>query len=517
MHIKDTGCSMRSPLLDCNLCGATARIWDFKSVPHPSHFSLSNTDAPETGRKPVLTGGISSTSGINVGLAEGAQRDNIEGRGEARFDDGKSVSNSQLDLNLTMAGGLSSKHSALPPMPEHFNFGGMGKDLVIGQPTGSEFGGRAASFESRGPSSRKRNLEEGGSTADKPISRLQPADSIEGTVIDRDGDEVDDAAQDSGTRSKRHRGFNLFDINRPSSSGAGPSRNLSFELDINTNRFDASKAEVPSTLQNPSTRDSMRASSVIAMDIVHNVEENSMESVEYHPYDGDDVSKPSSALRSAAMSDALDLNYSNQAQQSNFVQPATESNARNVEGSSMNAGEEVLNAEIVPAFTKDQVSVGVSGGSVCMGASHEAEIHGADVSEHKTCSVVGDADPVPDLIENMGNTGESAPPPGLMDESAPEEVDREDPNGDSQDMASRLATRADSGSKICGSARADSVESGEKMSHAIGQENSAHPSLSCNARVYSGIDASKEEVTGIMLTNEYNDQGNSLGMYASNI
>jgi hypothetical protein len=396
-------------------------------------------------------------------------------------------------------------------MPEHFNFGGMGKDLMIGQPTGSEFGGRAASFESRGPSSRKRNLEEGGSTADKPINRFHPADSIEGTVIDRDGDEVDDAAQDSGTRSKRHCGFNLFDINRPSSSGAGPSRNLSFELDINTNRFDASKAEVPSSLQNPSTRDSMRASSVIAMDIVHNMEENSMESVEYHPYDGDDVSKPSSALRSAAMSDTLDLNYSNQAQQSNFVQPATESNAREIERSSMNAGEEVLNAEIAPAFTKDQFSVGISGGSVCMGASHEAEIHGVDVSEHKTCSVVGDADPVPDLIENMGNTGESAPGPGLMDESAPEEVDREDPNGDSQDMASRLATRADSGSKICGSTRADSVESGEKMSHDIGQENSAHPSLSCNARVYSGIDASKEEVTGIMLTSVYNDQGNSLG------
>jgi hypothetical protein len=519
MRIKDTGCSMRSPLLDCNLCGATARIWDFKSVPRPSHFSLSNIDAHETGRKPVLTRGISATSGINGRLAEGAERDNVEGRDEARTDDGKSLSNAQLDLNLTIAGGLPSKHSALPPMPGHFNFGGMGKDLMIGQPTGSELGGCAASFESRGPSSRKRNLEEGGSTGDKPINRFQPADSIEGTVIDRDGDEVDDAVQDSGTRSKRHHGFNLFDVNRPSSSGAGPSRNLSFDLDIDTNRVDASKAEVPCTLQNLSTRDSMRASSVIAMDIVHNVEENSMESVEYHPCDGDDVTKPSSssALRSAGMSDALDLNYSNQAQQSNFVQPATESNTREIEGSSMNAGEEVLNADIAPAFTKDQLSVGVSGGSVGMGASHEAEVHGIDVSEHKTCSFVGDADPIPDLIENMGNTGESAPGPGLMDESAPEEVDREDPNGDSQDMASRLVTRADSGSKICGSTRADSVGSGEKMSHAIGQENSAHPSLSCNARVYSGIDASKEEVTGIMLTNEHYDQGNSLGTSASDI
>ncbi|GJN24508.1 hypothetical protein PR202_gb12252 [Eleusine coracana subsp. coracana] len=416
----------------------------------------------EPGRKPVLTRGVSATSGINGGHAADAERDNVEGRDEERAYGGKSLSNAQLDLNLTMAGGLPSRHSALPPMPGQ-SFGGMGKDLVIGQPTGSELAGHAASFESRGPSSRKRNLEEGGSTADKPINRLQPANSIEGTVIDRDGDEVDDAAQDSGTRSKRHRGFNLFDINRPSSSGAGPSRNLSFDLDIDANRFDTSKAEGPSALQNPSARDSMRASSVIAMDIVHNVEENSMESVEYHPCDVDDVTKPSSVLRSAGTSEALDLNYSNQAQQSSFVQPASESNAREREGSSMNAGEEVLNAEVAPAFAKDELSLGVSGGSVGMGASHEAEIHGIDVSEHKTCSVVGDADPVPELTETMGNTGESAPGPGLMDESAPEEVDREDPNGDSQDMASRLAIRADSGSKVCGSTRADSVESGEKL------------------------------------------------------
>ncbi|KAG2631660.1 hypothetical protein PVAP13_2NG039600 [Panicum virgatum] len=513
MRVKDSGCSMRSPLLDCSLCGATVRIWDFKSVPRPSHFSLNNIDMPDTGRKPVLTRGISATSGINGLVAEGAEKENVEGRDEGGTDEQKSVSNAQVDLNLTMAGGLPSNYSALPPMPGHFNYGGMGRDLIIGQPTGSELGGHAASFESRGPSSRKRNLEEGGSTADKPINRLQPADSIEGTVIDRDGDEVDDAAHDSGARNKRPRGFNLFDINRPSSSGAGPSRNLSFDLDIDVNRFDTSNAEGPSALHNTFPKDSMRESSVIAMDTVHSAEENSMESVEYHPCDGDDVNKPSSALRSGGMSEALDLNYSNQAQQSSFVQPApeTESNAREIGGSSMNGGEEVLNAETTPASARDQFSLGVSGGSVGMGASHEAEIHGTDVSEHKTGSVVGDADPVPELIETMGHTGESAPGPTLMDEFAPEEVGREDPHGDSQDMASRLAVRADSGSKVCGSTKADSVESGEKMSHAVGPENSAHPSLSCNARVFSGVDASKEEVTGIMLTNDDYDPGNGLG------
>ncbi|CAN6181234.1 unnamed protein product [Urochloa humidicola] len=132
-----------------------------------------------------------------------------------------------------------------------------------------------------------------------------------------------------------------------------------------------------------------------------------------------------------------------------------------------------------------------------MSASHEAEIHGTVVSGYKTGSVVGDGDPIPEPIETMGHTGE--------------EVGREDPHGDSKDMPSRLPVRADSDSKICGSTKADSVESGEKLSHAVSPENSAHPSLSCNARVHSGIDASKEEVTGLMLTNDDYDPGNRLG------
>ncbi|VAH30629.1 unnamed protein product [Triticum turgidum subsp. durum] len=501
--VKDSGCSMRSPLLDCSLCGATVRIWDFRSVPRPSHLNLGNIDAPDAGTKPMLARGISATSGINGWVAEATDRNNAEGRDEACTVEGKSLSNAQVDLNLTMAGGLPPTHSGMLSMPENFKKEGMGIDLMIGQPTGSEIGGYAASFESRGPSSRKRNLEEGGSTADKPINRLQPADSIEGTVIDRDGDEVDDAVQNSDIRNKRPRGFNLFDDNRPSSSGAGPSRNLSLELDIDVNRFEPSK-EGPSTLRNSSARDSMRASSVIAMNIIHGAEENSMESVEYHPCDGDDVEKPSSALRSGGMSDTLDLNYSNQAQESNFVQPAADSNARDIGGSSMNGGEEVLNAETAPAFARDQLSVGVSGGSVGMGASHEAEIHGVEVSEHKTESVVGDVEPVPELTETMGHTGESAPGPGVMDEFVPEDAGREEPQADSHDMASRLVGRVDSGST-----KADSVESGEKMSHARGQESNIQHSLSCNARVYSGIDLSKDEVTqtGKMLTKDEYDPG----------
>ncbi|VAI22840.1 unnamed protein product [Triticum turgidum subsp. durum] len=504
--LKDSGCSMSSPLLDCSLCGATVRIWDFRSVSRPNRISPNNTDAPETGKKLTLTRGISAASGINGWVNDGVVRDQAEGRDEAATYEGKLVSNAGVDLNLSMAGGLPPLHSSMAVASECCN-GGMGRDLMIAQPAGSEVGDRATSYESRGPSSRKRNLEEGGSTADKPQDGVRHADSIEGTVIDRDGEEVDDDVQDSDTKNKKPRGFNFFDANLPSSSGAGPSRNLGFDLDVDISMFGHSRAVGLAPVEHPSARDSMRASSVIAMD-VRSADEDSMESVEYHPDAGIDINMPSSSgHRNIEMNDAFDLNDSNQAQQSACAQPAAGSDGREIGGSSTNEGEEVLNAGTTPAFARDQLSLGISGGSVGMGASDEAEIHGIDVSVQRTESGVGDAEPITDLTETMGHTGESVPGPGLMDEFVPEEVDREEPHGDSQDIVFRSAGRADSGSKYFGSNKADSGESGKKIGHAIGHESSMHPSLSCNAGVYAGFDASKEEVTQVGKAVTTDDQG----------
>ncbi|TVU44719.1 hypothetical protein EJB05_04170 [Eragrostis curvula] len=516
MPLNDSGCSMRSPLLDCSLCGATVRMLDFRSVLRPSRFSPNNIDAPETGRKPTLTRGISAASGINEWATDGVERGQAEGRDEAATNEGRFG----VDLNLTMAGGLPSTQSDMPALSAQFNNGGMGRDLMIGQPTGSEVGDCETSYESRGPSSRKRNLEEGGSTADNPQDRLQHADSIGGNFIDRDGEEVDDAAQDSDIPNKKSRGFDLFDAYR-SSSGAGPSRNLCFDLDADAAMFDHSRDLDLATVDRPAARESMRASSVIAMDTVRASEENSMDSVEYYPGNGNDIDMPSSSTHNnVEMNDVLDLNYSNQAQQSANAQPAAGSDARDIGGSSTNEGEEVINAETAPTFGRDQLSFGISGGSVGMGASHEAEIHGNAASLHRTESVVADAEPVAELTETMGQTGESAPGPGLMDEFVPEEVDREEPHGDSQDMMSRSVGQADSGSKIYGSTKADSVESGEKMGHDAGHGSSMRPSLSCNAGTCAGFDPSKDDVTqtGKILTSQdalkgldY-DPGNGLGV-----
>ncbi|KAL7218458.1 hypothetical protein ACSBR2_011677 [Camellia fascicularis] len=493
----------RSPLLDCSLCGATVRIWDFLTVSRPARFAPTSIGIPETSKKMALTRGVSAASGISGWVAtDGIEKEQTEDHDEAATaDEGKSQSNVGVDLNLTMAGGLSSTQLHMTMMSEQFQDADMGRDLIIGQPSSSEVGDRAASYESRGPSTRKRNLDEGGSTVDRPHLMMQQADSIEGTVIDRDGDEVDDGRQYSAGPSKRARASDVFDTYRSSyrrdSSGAGPSHSVGFDIETDVHRVDPFHPGNEQIIGIPSTRDSTHVSSVIAMDtICHSADDDSMESVENYPGDVDDIHFPSTSMfKNPDLNETSELNYSNQAQQSTC--PATLRIAGEMGVSSTIDGEEVLNTDTATAHWRDGPSFGISGGSVGMGASHEAEIHGNDASVHRADSVVGDVEPIAEVTENQGQTGEFAADPGLMGDFVPEETDREDPHGDSQDVLFRPLGRADSGSKIVGSAKAESVESGEKTSNTniLAQENSTHPSLSCNAIVCSGYEASKEEVT----------------------
>ncbi|KAK8575010.1 hypothetical protein V6N13_033775 [Hibiscus sabdariffa] len=486
----------RSPLLDCSLCGATVRILDFLTVPRPARVAPNNIDIPDTGKKMGLTRGASAASGISGWVAiDDPEKEPMEDRDEVGTTDERNLmQKTDVDLNLTMAGSLTFDQLDRATSSRNMNDADMGRDLMIGQPSGSEVGDRAASYESRGPSSRKRSLEIGASSVDRPQLRPQQADSVEGTVIDRDGDEVTDDRQYSVGPSKRARDSDIFDTYCSpyprDSSDAGPSHSMGFETYVDRNKGSLFRHVSSHAFGIPSTRDSTRASSVIAMDTVcHSADDDSMESVENYPGDVDDIHLPSSSIYGHLdMNDTSELNYSNQAQQSICFQPAALTVPGEVGISSTNDGEEIFNAETVAAHARDGLSFGISGGSVGMCASHEAEIHGADVSVHRTDSVVGDIEPRIEDAENQGQTGESAPVPRLMDEVVPGIINREDPHGDSREIFSHSPGRADSGSKVDGSAKADSIESGEKISQSckLVPDSSTHPSLSCNANVYSG-------------------------------
>ncbi|XP_022877696.1 uncharacterized protein LOC111395779 [Olea europaea var. sylvestris] len=488
----------RSPLLDCSLCGATVRIWDFLTVVRPASFASNSSDVPETSKKMALTRGVSAASGISGWVAvDGMEKEQGEDHDEAATDEGKSLSNMGVDLTLTISGGLSCSRLQMNVMPEQYQDAPGGRNLVVRRPSSSEVGDRAVSYESCGPSSRKRNLDEGGSTVDRPPLLMQHVDSIEGTVIDRDGDEVDDVKQHVGGPSKRARDSDIVDHRssyRKDSSVAGPSQPLGMDIGTGALR-DLSNQGPELAFGYPSTRDSTHASSIIAMDTVcHSPDDDSMESVENYPGDFDDVHFPStSTFRNTDVNETSELNYSNQAQQSTC--PAVRSVGEM--GVSSTNDEEVLNADTATGHGRNGPSFGISGGSVGMGASHEAEIHGIDVLINRADSVVGDVEPIAEITDIQGQTSEFAPDPGLMGDFVPEEMDQEDRAGDSQDFLSRSMGRADRGSKILGFAKEGSVESGEKTSNirAAPHGNSPNYSLSCNAILYSGCDASKEEVT----------------------
>ncbi|KAH1238239.1 hypothetical protein GmHk_08G022951 [Glycine max] len=239
--LKESRLDSRSPLLDCSLCGATVRISHFLTVPRPARFASNSIDIPDTSKKIRLTRGASAASGISGWIAaDDTEKDQTEDRDEvATTNEGKLLVNTDLDLNLTMAGGFPFTPLGRTATSE-YTHEDMGRDLMIGQPSGSEIGDRAASYESHGPSSRKRNLEKGGSSDNQPVLRLQQqADSVEGTVIDRDGDEVTDGGQYSAGPSKRAHDSDIFDTycspQQRDSSGAGPSQSMGLEAYITGN------------------------------------------------------------------------------------------------------------------------------------------------------------------------------------------------------------------------------------------------------------------------------------------
>ncbi|KAI4333366.1 hypothetical protein L6164_018190 [Bauhinia variegata] len=487
----------RSPLLDCSLCGSTVRVWDFLTVPRPVPFAPCSIDTPQTSKKKASTHGVSAASGVNEWAAtDGAGKEQTGDHDEAATPDKRyQVSNRSVDSGLKMSGALSSSqmNMALTLDVQHAV---EGRDLIIGRPSGSEVGDQATSYESQGPNTRKRRLDDGGSTVDRPHISMQQVDSAEGTIADRVNNEVIVGQQYSAGPSKRAHDTNSLETSQFSlgkdSSGAGPSHSLDIQIEANTNIGNQYNPERDHVIGIPSTRDSTHASSVIAVNMVfHGSDDESMESVENFPGDVNNVS-----FRD--LNETSELNSCYQAQQSAYFQPVSERGG-DAGVSSSNACGEVLNTETLTAHARDGTSFGVSGGSVGMGASDEAEIHGTDISVHRGDSL-GDAEPMAEVIENQGQVGEFEPYHGVMGNYMPEEMSQEDRQGDSQAVVSQSTARADSGSKIVVSTKTESVENGEKTSssmHTLGHENGAHLSLSCNAVVCSPYESSKEEVTQI--------------------
>jgi hypothetical protein len=103
---------------------------DFLTVPRPARFAPNNIDIADTNKKMALTRGASAASGISGWVAaDDTEKDQIEDRDEvATTDKGKLLLNSEVDLNLTMAGGLSFTQEGRTTMPENILDADMGRD-----------------------------------------------------------------------------------------------------------------------------------------------------------------------------------------------------------------------------------------------------------------------------------------------------------------------------------------------------------------------------------------------------
>lgn len=427
MMPAELSCNLASAVLDCSLCGATVGLKTYTTAARPSTLLTSGImNSPELPQK-SLKRNASAASGVAGLRAFEAPPKGKECREEA------------VDPAAPTPALLGSP-AAERPCAEPAT----GSQQFIGQPEGSEMGGAAASYESFGPGFPGCRMDEGGSTVDRPQSRMHRADSIEGTVLDFEGDEADNGEIGKkrsfvGESSKRKCGESSGADQL--SYGAAYMDAIPTEPDYEvdeTERLKKIRREAilqelnrPRALLTQPVGNSVHASSVIAMDTSQSKQENSMESVENFPHDDDDIQGTAFSWEKNERVGNEDLNYIEQAQQSTCHQGNAGDTLAGPSDLGVSTSDE---GDIDTALDNDAtccdaavgmgqgLSVGVSGGSVQMGASHEAEIHGTDLSVHKTESLVNEAELMTEVTDPQRQTSESVPGQALTGQSLPDEA-----------------------------------------------------------------------------------------------
>ncbi|PKA60561.1 hypothetical protein AXF42_Ash019454 [Apostasia shenzhenica] len=141
--IKEFRFTLRLPLLDCCLCGATVRLWDFVSVIRPPCFGPNYVETPDQCKK------SSAASGINGWVdKDGVKMDQMDDLDDAATENEKSPPSTRAYLNLAVTESLPLGQSSMPLATEHFISEGMRARRMTMQPSESEVGDCAASYES---------------------------------------------------------------------------------------------------------------------------------------------------------------------------------------------------------------------------------------------------------------------------------------------------------------------------------------------------------------------------------
>lgn len=449
---SELNCNPASVVLDCGLCGATLGLKSYACASRPSTLMtsglLNGPDIPQkyTGllkRNASAASGVEGLRAVEASLKEKECKEealDVTAGGEEKM----SSYNGPVDLHV--ASGAAAHAPALPgssAVEPQCAEPATGSQHFIGQPEGSEMGGAAASYESFGPGFPGCRMDEGGSTVDRPQSRMHRADSIEGTVLDFEGDEADNGEVGKkryfvGESSKRKCGESSGADQL--SYGAAYMDAIPTETEYETEdleRLKRSRREAilqelnrPRVLPVQPMGNSVHASSVIAMDTSQGKPENSMESVENYPQD-EDMQGTAFSWEKNERAGNEDLNYIEQAQQSTCHQGNagdTHAGPSDLGVSTSDEGDIDTALDNEAGFCDAAIgmgqglSVGVSGGSVQMGASHEAEIHGADLSVHKMESMLNEGELMTEVTDPQRQTSESVPGQALTGQSLPDEM-----------------------------------------------------------------------------------------------
>lgn len=419
-----------SAALDCSLCGASVLLDGFSKIVHPLNLT---EEQRLINRERETLQSFSAASGIDGWYTKSI---NEKPDGEVARDATiaeevqRPFYRRTLDVNPILLG-KSLQRTEAPAC----------KEIMINNPPvpreleGSEMRRPVGSYESFGPGTAIHGLDDGGSTVDRPQNKYG-IDSVENDI------EVGRRMCYVSKTSKCKRSWELLTADQ-FSYGLVSTVPGCTTLVEGTGNFKKARLKVlqdrgDNRIHVVQSQGSLRASSVIALDTCYDDHENSMESVD-NTVNGSDVQGIAISMPRSEGIDLEGLSTIEQVQQSTCHSTGFQhGDGRSSEPDACMSSQRG-HFEIGPVGMEHGFSLGTSGGSIHMCASHEAEIHGTEMSAQQTESVDDCAELLTEVTENRMQIQEFGSDHSLIGDFIPEDVEQRkasDPLTDSHKVLS---------------------------------------------------------------------------------
>ncbi|KAJ7287873.1 hypothetical protein O6H91_Y317500 [Diphasiastrum complanatum] len=431
-------------LLECKFCGANVGLWNFTKMARPSPAICPIAEeqpevSPKDSETPLCQTHASSGSDAWSG---GEPNEIVKDVPEVmKSPEHSPCPKGVLDLSLTIAGGPPPTQLNYPASVTATFISVPGFQPMSRQLESSQMGDWVVSQKSREPQEDGHDIGAGESSVSRQNSRLPQTDSVNGIVVDNDGDETDIGISQRATTDfqKRKLAEDTSAVDQISPDIAVEEERYAItgfhkSLDIHVKKRKRQESvHKESNVQLALFKDTPVSSSVNAVNTTCYCKmANSAESVEYLPEGSDGHETGVSGKNEQLARFGADVQANNR-QSEEVVEPGS---SRSDEGDGEGLGTNVVG---VNSNTKTR-NICMTGASDGIARNHEAamegEVNRTEISYNFLPSTAAETEHVADMVNPQVRRNESVNDRGLTGESVPRMIKKlvVDTHGDSNEV-----------------------------------------------------------------------------------